>query len=195
MTRPPQKRRVETRARLLAEASRLIEAQGYAGLRVEDVVEAAGVAKGTLFAHFRDKDGLLAVLIGVEVMHLIDGMETATPPQDLPQLVERLEPLLDFVASDRVIFDLLLRYSGSTGAERDEVVADGFYRQIDLWAGWIAGMQAAGTVRGDHPPALLAEGIQAFLNQVIAIRFCQGEQATGTPAEALYPFLAAWLVT
>lgn len=195
MTRPPQKRRVETRARLLAEASRLIEAQGYAGLRVEDVVEAAGVAKGTLFAHFRDKDGLLAVLIGVEVMHLIDGMETATPPQDLPQLVERLEPLLDFVASDRVIFDLLLRYSGSTGAERDEVVADGFYRQIDLWAGWIAGMQAAGTVRGDHSPALLAEGIQAFLNQVIAIRFCQGDQAICTPAEALYPFLAAWLVT
>ncbi|MCE8514652.1 TetR/AcrR family transcriptional regulator [Ruegeria pomeroyi] len=195
MARPPQKRRLETRARLLAEAARLVDAQGYAGLRVEDVVEAAGVAKGTLFSHFSDKDGLLAVLIGAEVMRLIDEMENAAPPADLPQLIERLVPLLDFVASDRVIFDLLLRYSGSTGAERDEIVTQGFYRQIDLWAGWIVSMQAAGTVRGDHPPALLAEGIQAFLNQVIAIRFCQGGQPTGTPAEALYPFLAAWLIT
>lgn len=195
MARPPQKRRLETRARLLAEAARLVDAQGYAGLRVEDVVEAAGVAKGTLFSHFSDKDGLLAVLIGDEVMRLIDGMEAAPPPKDLPQLMERLEPLLDFVASDRVIFDLLLRYSGSTGTEREEVVAEGFYRQINLWAAWIAGMQAASTVRGDHPPALLAEGIQAFLNQVIAIRFCQGDQANGAPAEALYPFLAAWLIT
>ncbi|MCU9836299.1 TetR/AcrR family transcriptional regulator [Ruegeria sp. WL0004] len=195
MARPPQKRRLETRARLLAESARLVAAQGYAGLRVEDVVEAAGVAKGTLFSHFTDKDGLLAVLIGAKVMRLIDEMENAAPPADLPQLMRHLVPLLDFVASDRVIFDLLLRYSGSTGAERDEVVAEGFYRQIDLWAGWIAGMQAAGTVRGDHPAALLAEGIQAFLNQVIAIRFCQGDQAIGTPAEALYPFLVAWLVT
>lgn len=195
MTRPPQKRRLETRARLLAEAARLIQAHGYGGLRVEDAVEAAGVAKGTLFSHFNDKDGLLAVLIGAEVMRLIDDMAAATRPEDLPQLMERLSPLLDFVASDRVIFDLLLRYSGSTGAERDEVVTEGYYRQIDLWSGWIASMQATGAIRDDHPPALLAEGIQAFLNQVIAIRFCQGAQSTGTPAEALHPFLAAWLIT
>ena len=75
MARPPQKRRLETRARLLAESARLVAAQGYAGLRVEDVVEAAGVAKGTLFSHFTDKDGLLAVLIGAKMMRLIDEPE------------------------------------------------------------------------------------------------------------------------
>lgn len=49
MSRPPQKRRLETRARLLEVADAQIANVGYSGLRVEDVVAEAGVAKGTLF--------------------------------------------------------------------------------------------------------------------------------------------------
>ena len=79
MTRAPQKRRLETRARLQEVAATIVQEQGYSGLRVEDVVARAGVAKGTLFSHFKDKDGLLAVLIGDEVMRLLDGMEAGGP--------------------------------------------------------------------------------------------------------------------
>ncbi|MCJ8335947.1 MAG: TetR/AcrR family transcriptional regulator, partial [Epibacterium sp.] len=48
MSRAPQKRRLETRAKLLEVAGEIVSEQGYSGLRVEDVVARAGVAKGTL---------------------------------------------------------------------------------------------------------------------------------------------------
>ncbi len=193
MPRQPQKRRLETRAKLLEVTAELVSVHGYSGLKVDDVVTGAGVAKGTLFSHFRDKDGLLAVLIGAEVMRFLDEMEAAGIPESREMLLQRLAPLLDYVAGDRVIFDLLLRYSGSTGTETDEVITESFYRQIGIWAGWIAALQEAGEVRRDCAPDFLAEGIQAFLNQVIAIWFCMASPNTTTPLEALRPFLEAWL--
>lgn len=193
MVRPPQKRRLETRAKLLSVAEQLIRQNSYAGLRVEDVVADAGVAKGTLFSHFKDKDGLLAVLIGAEVMRLLDQMAEAPAPKTLPDLQDKLEPLLAFLTSDRVIFDLLLRYSGSTGSETDEVITEGFFRQIAIWAGWIGSLQTNGRVRADLDPGFLAEGIQAFLTQTVAISFCAGAETKQPPMEALRPFLQAWL--
>ena len=193
MTRAPQKRRLETRARLLQVTADLVTEQGYSGLRVEDVVAGAGVAKGTLFAHFSDKDGLLAVLVGAKVMRLLDQMETAPAPGSLQEMIDNLTPLLDFLASDRVIFDLLLRYSGSTGSQTDAVISEGFYRQIAIWTGWIGHLQGVGALRQDHPPVLLAEGVQAFVTQVVALHYCLGTAASGTPHQALVPYLQAWL--
>ncbi|UWQ74592.1 TetR/AcrR family transcriptional regulator [Leisingera sp. M658] len=193
MTRAPQKRRLETRAKLLSTATVIVQKQGYSGLRVEDVVARAGVAKGTLFSHFKDKDGLLAVLIGEEVTRLLDGMETAGAPSDVAELTARLAPHLDYVAQDRVIFDLLLRYSGTTADEPDEVVTASFTRQVALLTGWLQDMQATGGVRRNQPPELLAEGIQAFLNHVLGLWFCIEHETEAHPAQTLEPYLQAWL--
>ena len=59
MRKPRQKRTLETRARLIAAAEAVVEQSGYEALRVEEVVLRAGVAKGTFFAHFGDKDELM----------------------------------------------------------------------------------------------------------------------------------------
>lgn len=193
MTRAPQKRRLETRAKLLEVAAAIVQKQGYGGLRVEDVVAGAGVAKGTLFSHFRDKDGLLAVLIGDEVTRLLDDMEAAGPPSDAAGLTALLAPHLEYVAQDRVIFDLLLRYSGTTAAEPDEVVTASFIRQVQMLTGWLQRLQAAGRIRRDQPPELLAEGIQAFLNHVLGVWFCMEHSSEAPPAQTLAPYLKAWL--
>ncbi|MDT8300143.1 MAG: TetR/AcrR family transcriptional regulator [Sedimentisphaerales bacterium] len=52
-----------TRDRLLNETARLVERQGFGPTSVNDVLQAAGVKKGTLYYHFPGKDELgLAVL-------------------------------------------------------------------------------------------------------------------------------------
>lgn len=52
-----------TRDRLLDETARLVERQGFGPTSVNDVLQAAGVKKGTLYYHFPGKDELgLAVL-------------------------------------------------------------------------------------------------------------------------------------
>lgn len=192
-TRAPQKRRLQTRARLLSEAEKIVTTQGYSALRVEDVVAQAGVAKGTLFSHFKDKDGLLAVLIGARAMEDLEKMETLPPPTSVDDLIQKLEPCLSFVAQDRVIFDVLLRYSGSTGSEVNEVVTESFVRQITLFARWLGQMQQVQKIRDDAPAEVLAEGIQAFLNHVLALWFCAEHTNDDSPAKALTPLLQVWL--
>ena len=193
MTRAPQKSRLETRAALLRVAEVLILENGFSALRVEDVVERAGVAKGTLFSHFKDKDGLLAVLIGTRVMALMDEMEAQPSPEDVEDLCYLLSPLLCFIAQDRVVFDILLRYSGSTSAVIDETVTQSFHQQISQLSDWISKLQKSGKVRQDAAPELLAEGIQAFLNHVLALWFCVDHENGETPSAALLPLLQTWL--
>ena len=75
MARAVQQRTLKTRARLTDAACQIIAECGYEGLRIEEVVKRAGVAKGTFFAHFHDKDALMDILIGAEIDSYLDRIE------------------------------------------------------------------------------------------------------------------------
>ncbi len=50
----------ESRARIVAEASRMLRARGVAGASVAEVMQAAGMTHGGFYKHFISKDALLA---------------------------------------------------------------------------------------------------------------------------------------
>ena len=50
----------ESRARIVAEASRVLRARGVAGASVAEVMQAAGMTHGGFYKHFDSKDALLA---------------------------------------------------------------------------------------------------------------------------------------
>lgn len=60
MTRKPQQRSIATRARVLQAAMDLSQRHGLELVTAEAVATEAGVAKGTVFSHFGDMDGLLS---------------------------------------------------------------------------------------------------------------------------------------
>ncbi len=194
MTKAPQERKLKTHAALLAVATEIVETQGFSNLRVEDVVARAGTAKGTLFAHFGDKDGLLAVIIGRKMSALIEEMRAMPQPQDFETLIATQNPTLAFIGQERMIFELVLRFSGATGPTAEASVAQALIDQIEVLAGWIAVMAEAGQLRDDAPPEQLAEGIQAFVNHVLALWFCLEDHGTMTPQQALLPLARTWLL-
>ena len=49
----------ETRQRIVSAASRLVRKEGIAGLKVSDVMAAAGLTHGAFYAHFADKNELI----------------------------------------------------------------------------------------------------------------------------------------
>ena len=51
------------REAILAAALDEFSAQGFAAARLDDVARRAGVAKGTIYLHFRDKEALFQELI------------------------------------------------------------------------------------------------------------------------------------
>ena len=188
MRKAVQQRTLDTRARLISVAMELVAEKGYETLRIEEVVLGAGVAKGTFFAHFKDKDELMDLLIGERIDALLDRMVSASPPHDADQLAKRLMPVVELMSSERYVFDVIMRRSGAMALEEIGPIALTFGRLGEMVGQWLA----QGTFRQDVPPEILAEGVEAFLMQTMAMSFCALHR--GKPAkDRLRPYLRAWL--
>ncbi len=61
---PQAPRRARTRQALLAAGAELLSAHSIDALSVNDIVDAAGVAKGSFFNHFEDKDAFASEIAG-----------------------------------------------------------------------------------------------------------------------------------
>ena len=188
MKKPVQQRTLETRARLTSVADELATEHGFDGLRIEEVVLRAGVAKGTFFAHFKDKDELMDLLIGERINSLLDRMATGSAPRDADQLALRLMPLVELMSSERYVFDVILRRSGAMAVEEIGPIASAFGRLNELMAQWLA----QGAFRQDVPLEILVEGVEAFLVQTLALNFCALHKDKSMKAR-LKPYLRAWL--
>ncbi|MFJ9845445.1 TetR/AcrR family transcriptional regulator [Kitasatospora sp. NPDC101155] len=99
--RPP-RRRVHTRARLLAAASELFLTVGFGRTSIEDVCAAAGYTRGAFYSNFADKEDLLLALFDdqaaarmAELERLVAACEALAPQERARLLVEallRVEP-------------------------------------------------------------------------------------------------------
>ena len=168
MIKQTQKRSIETRAKLIRVATEAIAANGHSALRVEEVVKNAGVAKGTFFAHFKDKDALMELIIGAQINEYLDAAEAMAAPDNVDELIRRMRPLMNFMTGERYIFDVIVRHSGAAVKEEIGPIAQTFDRTIEIVSAWIA----QGQFRKDVSEVLLAEGMQAFAVQAMALHFC-----------------------
>ncbi len=57
-------------------------ARGFAAARLDDVAARAGVAKGTIYLHFDDKEALFREIVGTMLVPLVAVLEE-TPPPDI----------------------------------------------------------------------------------------------------------------
>jgi AcrR family transcriptional regulator len=86
-------RRAERRDAILAAALDEFSSQGFAAARLDDVAKRAGVAKGTIYLYFRDKEALFQELIRSMLTPVVGSLE-ALRDADIPlravadQLVE-----------------------------------------------------------------------------------------------------------
>lgn len=100
----------KTKAQLFAAALQLISEQGFAGTTVDEIVERAGVAKGTVYYHFKGKTELVEALIASELEPLADRFATATrsstDPLERVMAVVRAE--LEWIRDNRAFAKLLV---------------------------------------------------------------------------------------
>lgn len=188
MKKAVQQRTLETRSRLTSVADQLVAEKGFEALRIEETVQTAGVAKGTFFAHFKDKDELMDLLIGQRIETLLDRMAAEPAPRDAGQLAQRLMPLVELMSSERYVFDLIMRRSGALAVEEIGPIALSFGRLGELVGQWLA----RGAFRQDVPIEILVEGVEAFLMQTLALNFCALHKDKTMKAR-LQPYLRAWL--
>jgi AcrR family transcriptional regulator len=80
----PKDAKAKTRARILRTATELFQQRGYRHVSVDDVARESGVAKGTVYVHFKNKAELLFHAIAEEKKQFVG--------QFLPLLNEKLAP-------------------------------------------------------------------------------------------------------
>jgi len=188
MGRATQQRTLRTREQLIGSSREIVDNAGYEMLRVEDVVARAKVAKGTFFAHFKDKDALMDILIGEKINVILDGMETAPVFQSVEELVENSMPFLRFISSERYVFDVFLRLSGALAVEEIGEIATTLYRHDRI----LVEQLRDSPFRKDISTDLLSEGIQSFCINAVALSFC-ALHSDQSIRERLSVYLNAWL--
>lgn len=188
MVKAVQSRTLKTRAKLITAAQAVIDENGYQAMRVEEVVLRAGVAKGTFFAHFPDKEDLMDQLIGARINAILDDIADTPTPQTIDEMATSLMPLVSFMACERYVFDIIFRHSGAAAIDTIGVIAMTFEHQARIVTGWLSDHP----FRRDVSPDLLAEGVQAFLMQAIALNFC-ALHCECAMQDRIIQYLQAWL--
>src|SRR5690349_25180150 len=72
-------RAAERRAAIVDAAMEEFIARGFAATRLDDIAKRAGVAKGTIYLHFKDKESMFEELIRTAIVPLV-GTLTGPPP-------------------------------------------------------------------------------------------------------------------
>lgn len=94
MPQTPSTKSSETVARIIAAAKDVFAEEGYAGARVDEIAQRAGVNKAALYYHIGDKQALYA-----EVIHDVIGATGRKIAEDIARISEPEEKLRTYIRS------------------------------------------------------------------------------------------------
>ena len=185
----PNRQRVRTRARIVAAGSRLLSSQSLDSLTIDDIVDAAKVAKGSFYNHFVDKmefaQAVLEMARGdTEFKIFAANHEVKDPPR---RIVRALCVLLNYTEQhpERMLAALCLSEQHTTAASPVNIgvaadvrqgIEDGRLRCIDLDIGvvTILGMFTVAVRHATDPEVdasyqAVAHGVGAALLRALGV--------------------------
>ncbi|MGE7823254.1 TetR/AcrR family transcriptional regulator [Paenibacillus sp. NPDC093718] len=83
------KKAEERRNEILDAADELFGQKGFDGTSTNDILEKVGIARGTLYHHFKSKEDIMDALIDRYAVHLLDGAQQIAEDKSIP-VVERI---------------------------------------------------------------------------------------------------------
>ena len=154
---PPTSKGRSTRQRLLSAATSLFEEKGYAGVRIADITERAGLSQGAFYRYFTDRRALMLELMRQLTAEAFDFVRVPWDRADPMHSVRRSTQLyFEFYAAHGALFGLLVELS-QTDPEVGRIWAASrraFYARI---AQSLRRGRAAGWLRSDVDVEVAAE--------------------------------------
>jgi AcrR family transcriptional regulator len=182
-------RAAERRGAIIEAAMDEFIARGFAATRLDDVAKRAGVAKGTIYLHFKDKESMFEELIRTAIVPMINRL-WGTPPQPGASVRDMVEgfakTFIEEVATTRR--GDLVRLIVAEGP-RFPAVADFYYREVVSRG--LAGMRALielGIARGEIKQKNLARFPQIMVAPALIAVIWQSLFSRHAPLDALEMF-------
>ncbi len=170
-------RAAERRAAIVEAALEEFIARGFAAARLDDIARRAGVAKGTIYLHFKDKESMFEELVRTVIVPLVSRLGAPPPGGSVRDAIEAFARnfLQEVVSTRRGDLVRLIVAEGP----RFPTVADFYYREVVSRG--LAGMRALielGIARGEirhkelarFPQILVAPALIAVIWQSLFAR-------------------------
>ncbi|MVT49248.1 TetR family transcriptional regulator [Bradyrhizobium yuanmingense] len=122
-------RAAERRAAIVEAAMEEFIARGFAATRLDDIAKRAGVAKGTIYLHFKDKESMFEELVRIVIVPVVARLTTLPPPAgSVRDLIETFAGnfLKEVIGTRRGDLVRLIVAEGP----RFPSVADFYYREV-----------------------------------------------------------------
>jgi AcrR family transcriptional regulator len=183
---PTQSERTEaTRGALVAAGLKLFGGRGYAGVGTEEIVAAAGVTRGALYHHFRDKRDLFRAVFVAQEEAFLRGVAEAVLPVEggYARLAAALEATLDACTDPVVARISFLDGPAVLGVEEWRAIIEEY--SLGLMRMMLTEAMDAGELRA-APPDALAHLVLGALNEAGMVIAAGGDREdTGAALRAL----------
>jgi AcrR family transcriptional regulator len=181
-------RAAERRQAIIEAAMEEFIARGFAATRLDDIAKRAGVAKGTIYLHFKDKESMFEELIRTAIVPLVSRMHGPPPAggtvRDAIEAFAKLF-ILEIASTRRADLVRLIVAEGP----HFPVIADFYYREVVSRG--LAGMRAlieAGIARGEIREKNLAKFPQLMVAPALVAVIWQSLFGKHAPLDALEMF-------
>ena len=162
-----ERKKIETRQRLMAAALHLFHDQGFDDTTVEQITDSADVAKGTFFNYFETKQSILPAVAEWRLQRI---GELISPDSGSPASpVARIKLILRLVAEDPISDPRLTRHLLAAVHQRDHQPARALTR---LLAQQARDGQGVGEIRRDLDPAYVGGMIRSLFFQQMLMWHC-----------------------
>lgn len=175
MVRKTKEEALVTRGSILDAAEQLFQAQGVSGTSLHDIAAAAGVTRGAVYWHFKDKADLFNAMMDRVCLPIEESsvaLERDDDPAPMSSLRRHLLGILARVASDvqaRRVFEIVthkVEYVGELSAVRERHL-QGRREHIDRLERTLRAARRRGEIVPSGPARTIAIGLHALLDGLI----------------------------
>lgn len=114
---------------ILTKAKTLFSQKGFHSLTVSDIVNSLGIARGTFYLYFRNKDDVYRRVLEKTVSEIESRLKLLPLDRPLEQLRDNLLSILRLIEEDRETASLIFFHPYRLSPEFDRVLEE-FYRKV-----------------------------------------------------------------
>jgi TetR/AcrR family fatty acid metabolism transcriptional regulator len=159
----------DKRDRILKAAIRVFAKNGFYATRVSEIAKAAGVADGTIYLYFKNKDDVLITIFEDGIQQLLGILrEVATSEQPFDARITRIIELqLGLLEEQRDLAEVITVNLRQSSSLLKQYAAPLFMEYIDVIAGLVREGQKEGAFRKDINARVVARSLFGALDAIL----------------------------
>jgi len=158
----------DKRERILRAAIKVFARKGFFAARVSEIAKAAGVADGTIYLYFKNKDDVLVSLFDDRMRKLLAALREEAARDDATErkLTRIIELQLGLLEGHRDLAEVITVNLRQSTRLLKQYAAPLFVEYLEVIASVVAEGQRAGAIREDIHPLLTARALWGALDGI-----------------------------